>query len=377
MDIYTLDRGFLKKDEIDAYESAIWTERYYGDSDFELSVPANSPLMSKLPKGQLMACVGSNVPMILENREIKDGLMKTTGIALTQWLNNRIVRTSADHLIREWLMPPYAPGEAMKEIVRLMCVTGSAYLTGAIPIGIPTSQTALFAIPGLEIGAFDISGTVIAFSVPFGPVYDALKQIANTYEVGMKLILSESYFDHYVLQFITYKGSDRTSAQAVNPVIRFSQEMDSFTNISDLESITEYKNFMYVFTPSGVDPTLITNAGFSSSYPGTPAQGFDLRVGEIVGSNITDEVVGGSSSVLINLLNQQAVSEVQNHKIVQLVDGEIIQIEAAKYGTHFFLGDIVEVEGNTGVLQKARITEYIRSKSSAGERAYPTLAMID
>jgi len=235
----------------------------------------------------------------------------------------------------------------------------------------------LFVIPGLAIGAYDTSGASVALTVPFGPVYDALKQIANTYEVGMKLILSASYYDHYVLQFITYKGADRTSTQAVNPVIRFSQEMDSFTNIHDLESITDNRNFMYVFAPSGVTPALITNAGFSSSYPGAPAQGFDLKVGETVGANISDDVLGGSSAVLVNLLNQQAASEIQNRKVVQLVDGEIIQIQGIKYGTNFFMGDVVEVEGNTGVLQKARITEYIRSQDSAGERAYPALSMID
>src|SRR4051794_3998983 len=255
-------------------------------------------MLTTLPKGQILMCEGSDLPMILETRDIKDGILKTTGIAITQWLNNRIIRTSADHLVREWILPSYPPGQAMKEIVRLMCVAGSGYLTGAIPIGIPSAQTALFVIPGLAIGAYDTSGTSVALTVPFGPVYDALKQIANTYEVGMKLILSASYYDHYVLQFITYKGADRTSTQAVNPVIRFSQEMDSFTNIHDLESITDNRNFMYVFAPSGVTPALITNAGFSSSYPGAPAQGFDLKVGETVGANISDDVLGGSSAVL-------------------------------------------------------------------------------
>jgi hypothetical protein len=377
MEIHTLNRGFIKQETIDEFESAIWTERYYGDGDFQLSVPATDEMMGILLKGVIMMCEGSDKPMILETRDIKDGLLKTTGIAITQWLNNRIIRTSADHTVREWLMPSYPPGQAMKEIVRLMCVAGSDYLTGVIPIGIPVGQTSLFPVPGLVIGTFDVSGTAVALSVPFGPVYDALKTIATTYEVGMKLVLSAVFDDHYVLQFTTYKGADRTSTQTVNPVVRFSADMDSFTNIHDLESITENKNFVYVFSPSGVNPALITSAGFASSYVGAPVQGFDLRVAETVGENISDETVAGSSATLLNLLNQQAASETQDRKIVKLVDGEIVQVSGVKYGTDFFMGDVVEVEGNTGVLQKARITEYIRSQDGAGEREYPTLSMID
>ena len=47
-----------------------------------------------------------------------------------------------------------------------------------------------------------------------------------------------------------------------------------------------------------------------------------------------------------------------------------------QYGIHYNLGDVIEVEGNTGVVQSARITEYIRSQDAAGEKAYPTVSMI-
>ena len=40
MEPYTLNRNFLKQDVIDEFQSIIWTERYYGDSEVELVVPA-------------------------------------------------------------------------------------------------------------------------------------------------------------------------------------------------------------------------------------------------------------------------------------------------------------------------------------------------
>lgn len=372
MELYTLDRSFKRQDPVDSFEAAIWSERYYGDGDFELSVPAEPTFMTLLPKGQLMECVGSDEPMILEHREIKDGIMKTTGITLTKWLNNRIIRTTADHAIKEWVMPAYTPGRALKEIVQAMVVAGSPYLSGATPIGIPAAQTALFAIPGLQIGAFDDTGAAVAITVPFGPVYDPLNQIATTYEVGMKIIVA-AVDPALILQFVTYRGKDRTSVQSVNPVVQFSRDMDSFTGISDLESITEHRNYIYMFAPSA-GPALATTAGHAETIV-PPAAGLDLRVFQGFADDIPTS--GLDAAGLLTLLNQKALAEAINHKQVALVDGEIVQVEGAKYGEHFFLGDVVEVVGNTGVLQKARITEYIRSKDIAGERAYPTLTMID
>lgn len=374
MDIYTLNRGFVRQDLIDEFESVIWTDRYYGDGDFKLSVPATDEMMAKLPKGQFMIHSESVEPMILETREIKDGLINTTGISLTQWLNNRFIRTSADHSVRDHHMVGYIPGEAIQAIVQFTCINSGPYLNGTIPIGIPVGLLDDLIIPGLSIAETDHTGPAVDFTVPFGPVYDAIKQIAETYEIGLKIELVFANEDNYMLTFEPYKGKDRTSSQAVNPVIQFSPEMESLTNITDLDSIADHKNYVFAFAP-GADPAVATASGFSTTLP-IGQSGFDLRAEELFADDIsTDPPL--TAAQLLNSLNQRAAGETTNKKIVQLVDGEIVPTGQIKYGTHYFMGDIVEVKGNTGILQKARITEYIRSQDSAGERAYPTLSMID
>ena len=65
------------------------------------------------------------------------------------------------------------------------------------------------------------------------------------------------------------------------------------------------------------------------------------------------------------------------NRYIKSVDGEIVPDNQFKYGVHYNLGDVIEVEGNTGVIQAARITEYIRSQNNAGEKAYPTVSMIE
>lgn len=372
MRIFTLNRGFIEEEEIDAFDSAIWTERYHGDGDFELSVEANQLMMNKLPRGTLMLCEGSAEPMILETRDIKEDILKTTGITLTQWLNNRTIRTSADHKIKEWLLTGHPVGEAMMQIVQQMCI-GGPYLSGGTPIGIPSAQTETWSVPGLVAGAFDTTGPNTDLSVPFGPVFDALKTIAETYDVGQKITLDFAFEDEYQITYISYRGADRTSAQSVNPTIRFSEEMDSLSSIHDLESLTEHRNSVYLFAPNAA-PAIITDAGHATIGGADAPTGFDLRVEQAFLEDLPD---GLDATSLMTLLNQKALAEFKNRKVVELVDGEITQVTDVIYGSNFFMGDIVEVEGNTGVRQNARVTEYIRSQDSAGERSYPTLSMID
>jgi len=369
MDIFTYDRSFFKQDEIDEFESAIWTERYYGDADFELNVPATDEMLTKLSKGQLMGCVGSEEPMILETRNIKDDILKVTGTGLVPWLNNRFIRAGNDPTVRDWKFSK-KPADALRHIVQQFCV-GGPFLDGTTPIGIPAGILLVFPIPGLQAVNTDFSGVVVDFSIPYGPVYDALAQIAPAYEVGMKITLDGAYEDYYNLQFEAYKGKDRTSDQDVNPTIRFSEEMNTLTNVEDLESITDYRNYIFEFPstpPAGyaMGPAL---ADVSSA-----STGFDLRIHQAFADFDT---TGLTDAQVYNILLQQVKTEWKNHKVVQLVDGEIVQSGQINYGEDYFMGDVIEVEGNTGVLQNARITEYIRSQDSAGERAYPGLTMID
>lgn len=375
MDIYTRDKNtFFRQAEIDVFESAIWTERFYGDGDFELSVPATSEMLLALPKNQILMCEGSVEPMILETRDIKDGVLKTTGITLTQWLNNRIIRTTTDHSVKEWVISGEKPGQALQTIVSNFAMD-SSYLNGTINIGIPTVQVVLMPVPGLTLGTVDLSGVVHDYSVPFGPLYDALKAIATAYEIGMRITFEFAEDDYFILQYQTFRGADRTSGQSVNPLVQFSPEMDSFTNIRDLESNENHSNWVYTFAANETLQALGPTAGWAWNYA-PPAQGFDLRVAEVFADNI-DSAVVTTVGDLNGILQQKANEELFTRRAAALVDGEIVQTGQLEYGRDYFMGDIIEVVGNTGVLQNARITEYIRSQDSAGERAYPTLSMID
>lgn len=378
MELYTLNRKFLRQDAIDAFESAIWTERYYGDSEVELVVPATSEMIKKLPPGIFLSLVGSNEVMIVETVTIEDGKLKVVGISILPWLNNRFVRTSAKHDDQYWYIYDAnvgVPGWILWAIIYYMCVAGSPYLNGTVNTGIPNPQA--LVIPGLGLKDYDKAGTPVPVGIPYGPVYDAMREIATTYEVGMQITLESATDTAYSLGFRSYRGLNRTSNQSTNPVVRFSPQMDSLSDIKELQSIAALKTLVYAFASQldeDVKP-LATTPGVAS-LTGPQYTGFDLRAQQIFTSDITTDQVSGSQANLLNILNSRARDDLNNNRFIKSVDGEIVPMNQFKYGVHYNLGDVIEVQGNSETVQTSRVTEYIRAQDEAGERAYPTVAML-
>ena len=377
MNIYTLNRKFLRQDIIDGFNSVIWTERYYGDSEVELVVPATTAMIQKLVPGTFLALDGSDEVMILETYNIEAGNLKVTGLSLLPWLNNRFIRTSPKHDDQYWYISGMPPGQVLWYIVNNMCVAGSPYLNGTINTGIVNPQQ--LAIPGLILKDFDKAGGNISVGVPYGPIYDALREIATTYEVGMQITLDSASDTAYTLAFRTYRGLDRTSGQTLYPPVRFSPQLDSLTDIKELQSIAALKTLVYAFASNNPvdanDVPLATTPGVSA-LSGTQYTGFDLRALLVFSSDITTDMVGGSAANLLAVLNSRAKDELNNNRFEKAVDGEIVPANQFRYGVHYNLGDVIEVQGNSEIISTSRVTEYIRSQDEAGERAYPTVAML-
>jgi hypothetical protein len=310
--------------------------------------------------------------MILETQEIKEGILKCSGIELTQWLNNRFIRTSADHSIKEYLLTAKKPGDALKWIVQNFCMP-SSYLNGTTNIGIPTNVVVAFPVPELEIGAIDIvDQTATDFAIPFGPVYDILKQIATSYLLGIRVVRFEPSADTFKIKFEVYKGLDRTSIQSVNPTLRFSPKMDTFDPTEELYSVADHKSLAITFAPAA--QSMSPTAQAVGTNPGAPS--FNLRAAQVFADDVTPASVGSNATTLANVLYQRGILELFNHRLIQLVDGEIVQNGQIVYGSDYFLGDIIETEGNTGIINRARVTEYIRSQDREGKKEYPTLSVI-
>lgn len=373
MDLYTLDSGFRKKDVIDVFNSAIWTERYSSAGDVTLVVPANPTTMAQLSEGTFLAKPDSKEVMLLDTQIVEKGLLKVTGNTLIDFLRNRIVRLVAAHATRSWITTGNTPGQLIANLVEQMCITGS------LPPGIEGTAS---DIPKLSIGAYDLTGATIDLEVPYGPLYDAIKTIAETYEVGMSLYLDWASESDYSLKFKTYRGRDLTSTQSTYPMVRFSSVLDSLSNPSELRSISGYKTHCWAYAPGA--PAWMSDGSTGLAYvaAAVSAIGFDRRVMQIFVDGIDidylESIDPTAAQILLNeILTSHARNALANNNYTKVVDGEVVPQSEFQFGTHYLLGDIVELQGYSEIIQKARITEYIHSQDETGERQYPTVSIID
>lgn len=351
MELYTLDRNLIKQDVIDNFSSLIWTERYFGDSEFELICPKKIDLMEKLPEGIFICEASSDEVMSLENISDEDNnTVKYTGISLLSWMNNRPLLSVDEN----WIIDSVSPGKALWDMLHGMVGVDSENLIALASFGFGL-YTDRFKISQLGLHSYDSSEIPITEEVAFGPLYDAMKTLAQAYEIGMKIILENlrDPLEPKPLGFVSYSGLDRTTNNPDrNPIIRLSQDMDSLANAREFHSITNYKNLALSGTS---DPAIAWDEGTED------LSGFDLRV-----LWLDDPTIKGA----------KARDELAKYPRIQAVDGEIVSTPQAQFGIHYNLGDIIEIQGPSGLINVVRITEHIRSQDASAEKVSETKEFI-
>lgn len=405
MQLFTVDRNYLKLDVIEEFSSLIWTERYYGDGECQVVVPLKRSLINKLQAGTFLAIDQSPELMIIETFSIEEGHIKVDAISISSWLNNRFVRNSVKHQKTAWKIKNQKPGELLWTIVKQMCCKSSTIIgSNNMGLGSAARERELI-IPGLMLDDYSKAGKNIETTlVPFGPVYDAVRKIAEQYHVGMKIWLKES---DRSLRFRSYVGANRTSDIKKNPsgkIVRFSPIMDSLANINEIRSRGDYKTLVYSYASSlQMVDTRDDNDNPDSwlqqdNKPGISRRsssvgkytGFDLRAELLFADDIQlkydfnedsdsppEVTFSDRRAQLVRILNGRAEKEMKQHEYIRTVDGEIAPTNLYQYGIDYDLGDLIEVQGNTELTEISRVTEYIRTQNAEGETAYPTVVAVD
>jgi hypothetical protein len=263
-------------------------------------------------------------------------------------------------------------------------------------------------IDNLTLGDVDHSGDPTRWTIPVGPLYTVLQQVAEKDGLGMSLYLE--YADAvmgYSLKFTTYRGVDHTSGQSVVPLIRLTPNMETLSDLKEIRSIDGYKNVCYVNylnrlsthyedplnIPEGLDRRVMITDAVGEPIGNKPTPTSRLMSYSATSANReVSPTTGGAGSVLYGgaytytpsiipadeqaFRDQNAKDALANHNYIRALDGQVSQINEYKFGTDYGLGDILELEGLTGVVSKARVTEYVRAQDNKGRREYPTLSVI-
>lgn len=376
MDIYALNDQFQREEAIDEDITVIWTERFTKTGDTTLVVPPTEKMIATLTEGTFLGLDGSDEVMLIETALIEKGELKVTGNTLDLFLNNRIFRQLDTAHVYD---PKYLnitgtkPGQIMADIVSRTCMAGDPHRT---PSGNGMVDGDEQIIYGLSLGDVDASGTAIDMQVQFGPLYDVLAQIADTYQVGFSMYLEGFSGGGYILKFKTWSGRDLTSGQTDYPVVQFSPNLDSLGDLKELRSIAKYKNVAYAFAPDYPVDSGIPIWETAYAPGGAASTQFERRIIHLYNDDLTVEKMGTIAAVR-QVLAQRAKDALANNNYTKVVDGEVVPQSEFKYGEHYKLGDIVELQSPSGLASKARITEYIRTRDNTGEKSYPTVSVIE
>jgi len=375
MDLYTLSDTFLANEVIDEFVSAIWTERYSAAGDVQLVVPATMDNIAKLAPGTRLALRGTKEVALLETQSIEKNLLTVKGFTLVEFLNERYAwaRNATSSAIDARVIDyseTNSPGEAIANLVSLMVINAVPFTSTWEPANLEWEDDEILF---LSLGAVDTTGADERFTFPIGPLYDAIASVAKQASVGISLYLDSADPDTgYVLKFTTYRGQDRTSDQDVNELVRLTPQLDSLSEVKELHSIANYKNVAYVYYKG--------EAYVRYADPSAPVPvGFDRRV-LLVNPEKAAVGYGGGAYVtapeLSAFIDNEAKNALANYNYIHAIDGQTSPISDYKYGVHYGLGDMIELEGVTGAISKAQVTEYIRSHDQTGEKEYPTIAVV-
>jgi hypothetical protein len=362
--LYTLTDSFVQDKIIDAYSSLVWTERYNQSGEFTLTIPAESAGAAYIVEGVFLSIEESVDVMMIDSVGLKNGLITAVGKTLTEHLKQRILRNTWSTAKDHWTITDI-PGHVAGTIVSEMCGAGGL-MAGSTVLASGANEVLTNLVVGPLAG-----GVSTKIAIPYGNVYDGVKLACDEDDLGFRLY-PELIVGGYNLRFTTYAGLDRTSTQSTNPWVIFEAAMDSLTNVESLRSISAFVTAAYAWC-SGM--TAQSQMGIAYA-PGTSGfTNFKRRTLMVDASDIN--AADYSSADLTTLLGRRAKDAIANNNFVRLTDGQLVPQNAFVYGTDYFLGDVIELRGPNSSVQKARVTEYIRSKDSTGENDYPTLSVID
>lgn len=368
MEIYILDALLRRVEVVDRYESMVWAERWAEIGDFEIDIRSSYESRAMFKTGTKLAMSHSlrvmTVETVLDKTDANGvRLLNIKGPSIEDILDDRAARPSNASLTTSptWDIVD-EPAEVIRKIVRDICITGTLNVLDKIPY--------IFEGRHPAIPASNIPEPIDPIGVKIEPksVYEAIKDLANTWTLGFRLLRNDATGQLY---FDVYSGVDRTASQLTMPPVLFSPDLENLQNTSALYTIDEFKNVALVIAKNGsrevfpddVDPL---------------TDGFARRVLVVQASDI--ELPGGvldspDDIALRTAMIQRGKEALAEHRAFEAFDGEISQRSQYLYGIDYDLGDLVETRNSDGVANQMRVIEQIFVSDREGERAYPTLAL--
>lgn len=363
MELMTLGTRHQPARLVENYDSLIWSERFNVPGDFQITTGAIDYFMDMLPEGCLVGIRESPVPMIVETHQIKRAknqpeVLTIKGRSVDSILDRRIAVQSTDPNPGEWKVVVKQPSDVAWYIIKQIVVDG--VLT---PSDKFDDDNIIFLEPDDYLTG---TGPNREYVVPRGNLLTAVSQFLQAevradpttvpptpkvHPHGIRAVRPNPAGDKISVEI--YTGTDRTEQ------VYFDARRDQLDDGTYLFSKVGSADIAYILGSSST--TIVRREGDPS--------GLARRV----------VLVDGTSS---NATTQEGLEEIGRITLSQakptaLFDGSLNEdISSYTYGVDYELGDIVQLVGDYGLAEKARVTEFIRTEDATGSRAFPTLSTI-
>lgn len=368
MEVYILDSLLRRDTVVDIFESMIWTERWKDIGDFELLIVSTPTNRIRFKAGTQITTNLSKRVMTAETVEDvidTDGraILKVKGRSLETLLEDRVAlgTAGAGNFVTPWYIQD-TPDNVMRQMFSYICIMGEVHPSDVIPFIADSPLTTLYPADNIPTPAFEIM-----HEQPMTSLYDAMKNVADIYDLGFRLYRDPAGSKLY---FNVYSGSDRTNLQSIIPAVVFSSEFENLQNVRTLTTIEKTKNVAYVFYTQVVDgyPQIMNYQIVYADGADPNTAGFERRALPIEVTSLPEGTVDIDAYLV-----RKGKDELAKARPSSLLDGEVSQHSTYKYEVHYFLGDLVTMQNRDGVANSMRVTEQIFVHDADGERSYPTL----
>lgn len=366
MELLTLDDNNQPVKLIENWDSLIWTERYGAVDDFQMTTGNIEPFVALLPEGQRVTLRDSTVPMIVETRMVErkkntPAKLTITGRSFESILDRRVSIQSVATLTgsNNWTVNVKTPKDLAYYVMVQICVNGLIDPKDVFP-----ATLVQFPTPADYLTS---TGPTKPFDIPRGNLLATVLDLLNTEApvdvsttpttpkidpVGIRARRPNAAGTAIAIEL--FNGVDRSGT------VYFDATRDLLDDGTYLLSKVGSANVGY-----GVGVNMSARMFEGAVEP----SGLDRRV------ILVDASQSGSSDVAV-LRHNMSVSLSEAHETA-MFDGSINQdLNPYTFGVDYGLGDLVMVQGDYGLYRKARVTEFIRSMDSTGEKHYPTLTTI-
>lgn len=351
MELVIMDDNFVEVKTVDNYDNCLWVDKYNTFGTVSITASMDSGLFENAIAGRYIATDLSTSIMIIQDREVgteRETVASSTitGVSLESILGRRII----------WFQTILSGNfqNGIKKIINENAIT-------------PVDPTRV--IPRLRfIDSTDPYITALTINAQFtgDNLLESIVSLCTEKQIGFKITLSEDY----KLDFMLYKGKDRSYSQVVLAPVVFSPNFDNLKSSRYIETTSNLKNAALIAGEGEGADRRTTTIGTA-----TGLNRYELYVDARDISSVRDDITIPPAEYIAQL-QQRGNEALAEYQQVQAFEGEVEPSGLYIFGRDFFLGDTIQIENEYKLEAKSLVSEIIISQDENGLTMVPTFVTV-